>query len=71
MGVFSRNPQTGLATDDRAQFLFPWAQPILGLESESARLTVNNVLFTVMLARPRYYRAAFDGYSLFLEKGPG
>lgn len=70
-GVFQRNPEDGLVTDRRAYFTFPCDAEIENLRSNSSEALILNVNYLVKGVRRRYYRAAFDGYTLELEKGSG
>lgn len=70
-GIFEKNPQTALVTNQTVNFMFPWPAPIAGLQSDDARVTVLGRTFLAKNIRERHYVAQFDGYSMELQKGPG
>lgn len=71
-GIYEKLPQTGQAASIRAKFMFYAGEPLPLLESESAKVLVDGILYLAKNVRRRFYLRKMDGYSLDLENGqPG
>lgn len=68
-GIFEKTPKEGMVTTTTAKFMFAETTLIPGLESMVGICHVENVDWTILRIRARYYRGLLNGYSADLVKG--